>query len=256
MDSQSSYLQLTTACVNGHQVITVTGEVDLCTSPTLHDYLQNVSATTLGTGTRGGDLVLDLRALTFLNSSGLRVLFQADQRACRIGGRLRLTALTMPITRLLTLMHLDAHFDIYPTLTAATTTSPATAEPEPAMAPARRNEPPASSPHRRPGRTPAEKKITLRASARCGASGGTSEEPTPPPRSPHRSSLRSLHRSQPDWPGRHGRAHGSQEADRRRAHTSWSPDVRDQPRLPSGTVSSRVSACIARGVTGRPGGPR
>jgi anti-sigma B factor antagonist len=125
MDSQSSYLQLTTACVNGHQVITVTGEVDLCTSPTLHDYLQNVSATTLGTGTRGGDLVLDLRALTFMNSSGLRVLFQADQRACRIGGRLRLTALTMPITRLLTLMHLDAHFDIYPTLTAATTTSPA-----------------------------------------------------------------------------------------------------------------------------------
>jgi hypothetical protein len=82
-----------------------------------------------------------------MNSSGLRVLLQADQRACRSGGRLRLVALTAPITRLLMLMRLDAHFDIYPTLTAATspaTTPPGTGEPEPAMAHAH-GEPPASN---------------------------------------------------------------------------------------------------------------
>jgi len=41
MDPQSPYLQLTTESVNGHQVIVVTGEVDLCTSPVLHDYLHD-----------------------------------------------------------------------------------------------------------------------------------------------------------------------------------------------------------------------
>ncbi|MCW2941916.1 MAG: anti-anti-sigma regulatory factor, partial [Actinomycetia bacterium] len=114
MDPQSPYLQLTTESVNGHQVIVVAGEVDLCTSPVLHDYLHDA--------TDGpSDLVLDLSALTFMNSSGLVVLIQADQRACRTGGRLRLAALTAPITRLLTLMRLEVHFDLYPTLSAATT---------------------------------------------------------------------------------------------------------------------------------------
>jgi anti-anti-sigma factor len=142
MDPQTPYLQLTTDSVNGHQVITAIGEVDLCTSPALHDYLQDTATTIPGTATGdNGDLVLDLRALTFMNSSGLRVLLQADQRACRSGGRLRLVALTAPITRLLMLMRLDAHFDIYPTLTAAT--SPATT-------------PPGTGDGARPQRTPRE----------------------------------------------------------------------------------------------------
>jgi hypothetical protein len=44
------------------------------------------------------------------------------------GGRLRLAALTAPITRLLTLMRLEVHFDLYPTLSAATT-APGAAKP-------------------------------------------------------------------------------------------------------------------------------
>ena len=43
MDPQSPYLQLTTESVNGHQVIVVTGEFDLCTSPVLHDYLRDAA---------------------------------------------------------------------------------------------------------------------------------------------------------------------------------------------------------------------
>ncbi|MCW2942039.1 MAG: anti-anti-sigma factor [Actinomycetia bacterium] len=142
MDRQPPYFQLSTESVNGHQVITVTGEVDLCTSPALHDYLHDAATTIPGTTQGGGDLVLDLSALTFMNSSGLRVLLQADQRAARTGSRLRLAAMTAPITRLLMLMRLDAHFDVYPTLIAATSPAAGT---EPAMAHANSSEPPASS---------------------------------------------------------------------------------------------------------------
>jgi anti-sigma B factor antagonist len=117
MEPQPLYLQLTTRYINGHQVIAVTGEIDICTTTAMHVYLLDAD-TTCRNGDR--DLVVDLSAVTFMDASGLAVLLRADRRSRQAGGRLRLAAPTARITRLLAITNLDQHFDLYPTTEAAT----------------------------------------------------------------------------------------------------------------------------------------
>jgi anti-anti-sigma factor len=58
----------------GRAVVAVTGEVDLATSPDLEEVV-------LGRLDSGQSVVLDLRELQFMDSSGLRVLIAAHARA-------------------------------------------------------------------------------------------------------------------------------------------------------------------------------
>ena len=82
-------------------VVVVGGEVDMATAPQLDAALATVE----------GDVVVDLAAVTFLDSSGIGVLVKAAQRASAAGHVLRTRAerdnvwRTLQITSLADLFH-------------------------------------------------------------------------------------------------------------------------------------------------------
>ena len=57
------------------------------------------------------DVRLDLRELTFIDSSGLRVLLRANERASDIGGRLRLVSGSQAVERILALTGVGDRFE-------------------------------------------------------------------------------------------------------------------------------------------------
>ncbi|MEU0969331.1 STAS domain-containing protein [Streptomyces sp. NPDC005917] len=91
-------------------VVEVFGEVDVATEELVAGHL--LAATT---GSEP-DLLVDLRALDFLDRSGLRVLCRADARAKERGGRLRLVCEGPRIPRLLRASGLLGRFPPLPGL--------------------------------------------------------------------------------------------------------------------------------------------
>lgn len=109
-------LEFTTRWSNGHQIVAVAGEIDISTAPALQSYLLDVTG---DVGVDGGDLVLDLSAVAFVDLCGLSALQWADRRVRLTGRRLRLAAPTVRVARLLAVTHLDLYFDLYLTSEAA-----------------------------------------------------------------------------------------------------------------------------------------
>jgi anti-sigma B factor antagonist len=78
-------------------VISVSGELDLASSPALEEELERVSES-------GADVVVvDLRELEFMDSTGLSVLVRAHQAAQEHGRRLGLVNGSQQVQRLLAL---------------------------------------------------------------------------------------------------------------------------------------------------------
>jgi anti-sigma B factor antagonist len=94
-------VEITVEPEGGGVVVRVAGEVDIATSPALRDAC-------LGAVEQGGDVVLDLAGVTFLDSSGISVLVQARQRLDSLGRRLEIRAASRPVRRVLELAGLDA----------------------------------------------------------------------------------------------------------------------------------------------------
>ena len=63
----------------GQTRLAVDGELDLASAPALQDAVSQLLAPDAPEG--GVDIVVDLAGLTFLDSSGLRILLQAHKRA-------------------------------------------------------------------------------------------------------------------------------------------------------------------------------
>jgi anti-anti-sigma factor len=78
-------------------VIAVSGELDLATSPTLEESLERVFES------RAPVVVLDLRELDFMDSTGLSVLIRAHQTAENAERRLLLVKGPPQVQRLLSL---------------------------------------------------------------------------------------------------------------------------------------------------------
>jgi anti-anti-sigma factor len=70
---------------------------------------------------RGGhrQLVVDLSGVTAIDSAGIRALVRGHTSALRLGGRLRLAALSAEVRRVLTLSNLLPAFEVYETADAA-----------------------------------------------------------------------------------------------------------------------------------------
>jgi anti-anti-sigma factor len=83
----------------GRRLFVVRGELDLATAPQLEESL-------VGAVEAGDEVVLDLRELEFMDSSGVRVLVVAHTRA---DGRFSLipAAPTSPITKILAISGLE-----------------------------------------------------------------------------------------------------------------------------------------------------
>jgi anti-sigma B factor antagonist len=77
-------------------VLKVTGELDLATSPALEAEVERAAA--------GSELViLDLRGVSFMDSTGLSLLVKAQRRAEELGRRLAVVRGGAQVQRLLTL---------------------------------------------------------------------------------------------------------------------------------------------------------
>jgi anti-sigma B factor antagonist len=86
----------------------VSGEVDLEVAPLVLD-----SILAAGLACEPGDpVVLDLRGVTFIDSSGLAMLVEAHRRIARQGKVLRLGELSARVQRLVSLTGLDQLFGV------------------------------------------------------------------------------------------------------------------------------------------------
>ncbi|MER5844082.1 STAS domain-containing protein [Streptomyces prasinus] len=98
--------------VAGTTLVTPRGELDLLTSPVLSRRLDVLTADAFP------DLVLDLRAVPFIDCSGLRALCRARRRALSRGGRLRLITRSPALLRVLRHARLTGVFELLPRLPA------------------------------------------------------------------------------------------------------------------------------------------
>ncbi|MFE6520955.1 STAS domain-containing protein [Streptomyces sp. NPDC057794] len=108
------------------RVVTVSGEIDLRTAQALRERLDPLTAGPCP------DLVLDLRAVSFIDCAGLGVLCRARNRVLARHGRLRLAGAGTFLRRVLRHAGLAGAFEILPDApaavagppTATTTTNP------------------------------------------------------------------------------------------------------------------------------------
>jgi len=78
-------------------IITVTGELDLASSPGLEQELER------GAAAQAEQVIIDLRQLEFMDSTGLSVLVRAHQRATDNGQRFGVVRGPQQVQRLLSL---------------------------------------------------------------------------------------------------------------------------------------------------------
>lgn len=95
--------------VQGCAVVSANGEIDLSTAPGLREALVFAAG-------YSGRIIVNLSGVTFLDSSGLRVLMEAEERSTHGGESLSLVGLLPPVQKVLTITGLDQKFPIYPTM--------------------------------------------------------------------------------------------------------------------------------------------
>jgi anti-sigma B factor antagonist len=91
-----SHFRVEVHSADGATVIAVSGELDLASSPALQEELDRVAADS-------ALLIIDLRELDFMDSTGLSVLVRAHQRAEEQGRRLAMVKGPQQVQRLLSL---------------------------------------------------------------------------------------------------------------------------------------------------------
>jgi anti-sigma B factor antagonist len=88
--------------------VTIGGDVDVATAPQLADVLRPL------VGQSSPSVVVNLAAVEFMDSSGLRALVQAANEAKASGGSLVLTRVSTAVTRLLEVAGLLEHLHPIP----------------------------------------------------------------------------------------------------------------------------------------------
>lgn len=99
-------LGLSSVSLDGRVVVNVDGEVDVYTAPALRRYLD----AQIQRGCR--DLVVDLSAVTFIDSTGLGVLVGRLRMMRTQGGQLRLAAPAERVVKVFAITGVDRLFDI------------------------------------------------------------------------------------------------------------------------------------------------
>ena len=89
-----------------HPRVALFGELDIAAAPRVDEAMSELERD------RPERIVVDLRGLTFLDSTGLRSLLGADSRARDDGRRLTLIRGPEPIQRVLSITGLDGRLDI------------------------------------------------------------------------------------------------------------------------------------------------
>lgn len=107
--------------VGSHTVVGVTGELDVAGAPTLRDTL-------LALLNRGASsLVVDLRGVTFIDSTGVGSLLRIHHRQSLLGGVVHFVADQPAVLRVLDLMQLRRRLHVTPTVADVEDCCPETA---------------------------------------------------------------------------------------------------------------------------------
>jgi len=110
-------LTLATNEVEGATIIAVGGEIDVYTAPKLRDKITELVADGVY------DIIVDMEAVEFLDSTGLGVLVGAMKRLRVANGKFGLVCAKEPLLKIFRITALDQVFPIYPTIEAATADS-------------------------------------------------------------------------------------------------------------------------------------
>jgi anti-sigma B factor antagonist len=95
-----------------HTVVGVTGELDVASAPALRDRL-------LALINRGApSLVVDLRGVTFIDSTGVGSLLRIHHRQGLVGGTVHFVADQPAVLRVLDLMQLTGRLHVVPSISA------------------------------------------------------------------------------------------------------------------------------------------
>src|SRR5689334_18651321 len=86
--------------------LTLSGELDISSAPSLEEALGRVEAD------RPSVVVIDLRGLTFMDSTGLRTLVSVDQRARDAGRRLAIVRGPEAVDRIFSVTRLDERLEL------------------------------------------------------------------------------------------------------------------------------------------------
>jgi anti-sigma B factor antagonist len=96
----------------GYHIVTLTGEIDLETSPQARQIL-------LETVAQSTKLLIEMASVTYIDSSGIATLVEAFQRAKKNGGQVEFICLNPAVVRVLTLARLDKVFTIHANVESA-----------------------------------------------------------------------------------------------------------------------------------------
>ncbi|MFJ8470035.1 STAS domain-containing protein [Streptomyces swartbergensis] len=105
-------LSVVSTVTDGIRVLTLAGEIDHHTGDQLSKALDVSDAAR-------PRIVVDMRQLTFMDSSGINILIAAHQAVTAAGGWLRLAGAASSVLRTLQLVGVDALIDCRPTLREA-----------------------------------------------------------------------------------------------------------------------------------------
>ncbi|MGW5641049.1 STAS domain-containing protein [Streptomyces sp. NPDC003832] len=111
---QAGQLSVVTTATDGIRVLTLSGEIDHHTGATLRQALDTYD-------TPRARVVVDMRQVTFMDSSGINMLLTAHRALSNSGGWLRLAAIGESVMRTLSLVGVDAVIDCRKTLHDALT---------------------------------------------------------------------------------------------------------------------------------------
>ncbi|MFI6359768.1 STAS domain-containing protein [Streptomyces sp. NPDC050743] len=109
----TSALRHTERAVGGTTVLELRGEIDILTAPPIGTRLDDLTAVVLP------DLVVDLRAVSFIDCAGLGILCRARNTVMERHGRLRLITHSNQFIRILRGAGLDGVFEMYDHLSEA-----------------------------------------------------------------------------------------------------------------------------------------
>jgi anti-sigma B factor antagonist len=104
--------------MGAHTVVGVTGELDVASAPALRDRL-------LALVNRGApSLVVDLRGVTFIDSTGIGSLLRIHHRQGLVGGSVHFVADQPAVLRVLDLMQLTGRLHVVPSIAAVSDCCP------------------------------------------------------------------------------------------------------------------------------------
>lgn len=101
-----SPLEITTEEGEGHTRVALVGELDIASAPEFEEAMEKVEAGAPAV------LLLDLRKVEFIDSTGLRAVIAADERARSGGRRLVIVRGTPAVERVFSVTQLDQRLEI------------------------------------------------------------------------------------------------------------------------------------------------